>query len=143
MTVTRTWAPIESDARWEDEGYYDSVSARCDGLAKWWSQLCTEAEHQQFSRQWAAEEGGYDGDDYPRASWFDLGEEDPEYIAEVAAIEEAQAEQTRRRREAEEMQRAQFEFIEASLQDLGARMARPYEHWNEDEALMAYMERDR
>jgi len=32
------------------------------------------------------------------------------------------------------------EVIEELLSELGARMARPYEHWNEDEKYMEYME---
>jgi hypothetical protein len=33
-----------------------------------------------------------------------------------------------------------MEVIEELLADLGARMMRPYEHWNEDERYMEYME---
>jgi hypothetical protein len=33
-----------------------------------------------------------------------------------------------------------LEVIEGLLSSLGARMARPYEHWNEDEKYMEYME---
>jgi len=33
-----------------------------------------------------------------------------------------------------------LEVIEELLSDLGARMMRPYEHWNEDERYMEYME---
>lgn len=40
-------------------------------------------------------------------------------------------------------QDAEIEIIERMLHDLGARMMRPYEHWNEDERYMEYMERDR
>lgn len=32
------------------------------------------------------------------------------------------------------------EVVEELLSELGARMARPYEHWNEDERYMEYME---
>lgn len=33
-----------------------------------------------------------------------------------------------------------IEVIEGLLSDLGARMMRPYEHWNEEERYMEYME---
>ena len=33
-----------------------------------------------------------------------------------------------------------MEVIEELLSQLGARMMRPYEHWNEDEKYMEYME---
>jgi hypothetical protein len=38
---------------------------------------------------------------------------------------------------------AELRVLEAALAALGARMMRPYEHHNEDERLMEYMERDR
>lgn len=37
----------------------------------------------------------------------------------------------------------EIELIEDKLAAIGARMMRPYEHWNEDERLMEYLERDR
>jgi hypothetical protein len=44
----------------------------------------------------------------------------------------------RRLKESEKHMR--LEVIEGLLSDLGARMIRPYEHWNEDERYMEYME---
>lgn len=38
---------------------------------------------------------------------------------------------------------AEMNSLLDSLNELGARMMRPYEHWNEDEKLMEYLERDR
>ena len=38
---------------------------------------------------------------------------------------------------------AKREALEQVLHQLGARMMRPYEHWNEDERLMQYLEEDR
>ena len=140
MTVSRGWTPKEDDPRWDDEGYYDEVKARLDGLMKWWSQLATEAEQDQWARERAFEEGGYDGEDYPRASWFNLGEEDPEYIAECKVIDDAVKAQNDARRAKDEMARAQVEFIENQIYSLGARIMRPYEHWNEEERYVEYME---
>ena len=37
----------------------------------------------------------------------------------------------------------QLDAIEELMEVRGARFTRPYEHWNEDEQLMEYMERDR
>lgn len=39
--------------------------------------------------------------------------------------------------------RKQVEWIEEELESLGVRIMRPYEHWNEDERYMQYMESDR
>jgi len=36
----------------------------------------------------------------------------------------------------------QLDAIESLMSVRGARFARPYEHWNEDEQLMEYLERD-
>jgi hypothetical protein len=43
----------------------------------------------------------------------------------------------------QEQREAQRGVIERHLHELGARMMRPYEHWNEDERYMQYMECDR
>lgn len=141
--MARGWAPIESDPRWQSEGYYEEVKAKADGLALWWSQLHDQGERDQWRREADAEDGRYDGEDYPRASWYDQGEQDPDYIAEVEAIEAAAKAFEDARRARDEMARSQAEYIEAELAALGARMMRPYEHWNEDEAYVAYQERDR
>jgi hypothetical protein len=60
-------------------------------------------------------------------------QEDCEYLAGIARAE--------REREAE--WQLEFELIEDRLDRMGARMMRLYEHWNEDEQLMEYMERER
>lgn len=140
---TRSWTPIEGDPRWDREGYYDEAKAKLDGLMLWWSQLATEAERDGWARQRAIEEGGYDGEDYPHASWYDLGSDDPEYIAECKAIDDADAAHRAARNARDEMARSQIEFIEAQLHEAGARVMRPYEHWNEDERYMEYAERSR
>jgi len=44
------------------------------------------------------------------------------------------------RRKQERVNHDRIEVIEELLSDLGARMMRPYEHWNEDERYMEYME---
>lgn len=140
----RGWTPIESDPRWEDEGYFDQIKARADGLALWWSQLHHEAEQDVWARQRDYEDGGYDGPEYPRRSWFPPGPEgDAEYQAEEAQVDAEIAFFDDQRKAKDEMQRLQMEFCEAQLFELGARMMRPYEHWNEDERYMEYMERDR
>lgn len=41
------------------------------------------------------------------------------------------------------LERAKELALYEQLDQLGARMMRPYEHWNEDEKLMEYLERDR
>lgn len=46
-------------------------------------------------------------------------------------------------REEDRKQLLRKQAVEELLHSLGARMARPYEHWNEEEHIMEYLERDR
>lgn len=140
----RGWTPIEDDPRWEEDGYYDQVKARADALAEWWSNLHHESEQGVWARQRAYEDGDYDGPEMPRRSWFDVGPEgDAEYQKEVDQIDTEIALFDHQRKVKDELQRAQMEFCETQLYELGARMMHPYEHHNEDERYMEYMERDR
>jgi hypothetical protein len=140
----RGWTPIESDDRWGQDGYYDHVAPKCDALAKWWSGLHHEDEQEAFARQRAYEDGNYDNFyDEPNARYYDGGALDPEYIRDKTAFDIMIIEHERNTAAKVELRLAQMDFCEERLQQLGARMKRPYEHWNEDEALMAYMERER
>ncbi len=58
---------------------------------------------------------------------------------DIGPIREAE----RRLREAEEDRRLELEIVEEKLHRIGARMMRPYEHWNEDEAYVQHMEEGR
>jgi hypothetical protein len=56
------------------------------------------------------------------------------------AKEDLWAELERERAVEENKPYLRMEVIEQLLSELGARMMRPYEHWNEDERYMEYME---
>jgi hypothetical protein len=90
-------------------------------LAAQWSEMQHTEEQSRFSRQSDIE----DGRDYEF-------EDEAEQKAHEA-IQTIKAQQWT----------AQLNMIESQINELGARMMRPYEHWNEDERYMAYMERDR
>lgn len=113
MTVSRGWTAI-------DENKYpdDSVHPMLDEWAKQWSQKATEIENRVFIAQVRYE----DGDDY--------GFENEEDKARYQARERAQ----------DATEQAQLAAIEMLLEQHGARMMRPYEHWNEDERYIEYME---
>jgi len=118
--MSRGWTYIDDDKLPSEE---DQEKQRpfLDSLAQQWSAL-TEAEEQRgFIRQADFE----DGDGY-----------EPETDEEVEAIK---ANELIRRR----LHDAQVSAIEQLLFEKGARMMRPYEHWNEDEERMQYLERDR
>lgn len=119
--MSRDWVPIDEDRRWLDEEYYDKVKPRADILAKMWSRLTKEIEEEGWRRQSNFENGFQDYDMEP-------GEE--EFFAEQEKL-------------AREIKDAELDIIEAHLTALGCRMMRPYEHWNEMEKYMEYMERDR
>lgn len=144
MTISRDWTPIDADPRWSDEAYYDKVRPELDALARAWSTLQTKREQDGFARQRAFEDGEGDGFDYPLRREYDDGPEgDAEYSRDVAAYEASLAAVDYARRLADELEQAQIDLIETKIAELGARMMRPYEHWNEDEQLMAYLERER
>lgn len=56
---------------------------------------------------------------------------------------QAEQEWKKRQRAQEAIRQVRVEVIEGMLEKYGARMMRPYEHWNEDERLMQYLESDR
>lgn len=107
----------------EDEEHSEEDHARAQALANHWSQLHHEAEQRHFARLSDMEEGR----DY-----------EPEFDSEE---DEAEFRQQQKLLEAE--RQLEIELIEDKLAAIGARMMRPYEHWNEDERLMEWLERDR
>lgn len=113
------------DFRWNDEDKEHSPGeeAEARALANKWSELHFIQEQRHFARQSDIEEGRDCGPE------FDTPEEE--------------AEHEDRQRVHRALERLEVELVEEKLAALGARMMRPYEHWNEDERYMEYMERDR
>lgn len=120
--LMRGWTPFEDDPRWQEEGYYDKVAPRLDVLAAAWSRIQEESERRHFIREQDLE--GY--------FYEDVDDEDEEVTSFLGYVNLQ-----------DELERVQLQHIEEQLAKLGARMMRPYEHWNEDERLMEWMERDR
>lgn len=119
----------------EDIEHSEADYARASALAKKWSEL-TNAEEQRMFRRMAEYEDGSGRDeeaceDCAACEAGDYGQ--CEYILEMARkTAELQAERD-----------LEIELIEDKLDAIGARMMRPYEHWNEDERYMEYAERER
>jgi hypothetical protein len=88
-------------------------------LSRRWSEIHHKIEQDGFRRM-ADEEDGHYGPE------FDSDEEQAEYEA--------------RRRVQDQMEALELQTIEDKLNALNARMMRPLEHWNEDEAYMRMME---
>jgi hypothetical protein len=115
----RGWTPIDDDdKRWDDENYWEVVRVTLDGLATRWSKIKHAEERRYFLRS----------TDY----------DEPEFEDEI----EQRAFELARKTELE-LEEKEMKLIEGAMNELGARLMRPYEHWNEDEAYMEYMERDR
>ena len=98
--------------------FINEIAARISSIRR-----ANEAEG--FLRQSRMEDGDYE-EDYSE----DL---DDESLARVELNQRIQAAK----------EDAELRTLEEALARLGARMARPYEHWHEEEKLMEYMERER
>jgi hypothetical protein len=118
--MLRGWTWINENKVPGDEEI-EKVRAVCDAIALRWSNFADRIERAGFDRQ-AREENGDDGPDF----------EDEE---ERAVHEE-------NKRLDRLFEEDQLLTIEKELARFGARMMRPYEHWNEDEQLMEWLERD-
>lgn len=115
-------------------------------LAQEWNDYHTRIEQ----RGWISDEERYQEADYHACmagdaayeAASDAEEKNPDISKEeLAAIrqkaeDEYYAEVNKRAR----LDHERIAVIEELLGELGARMMRPYEHWNEDERYMEYME---
>lgn len=123
--MARGWQWIDEDAEMTD-AEIDRVTPLLDRLAVEWSNLHHAEEQRGFCRQADIEDGRDDRD-------FDSDEE-----MESAQLMDREMETLRMDRH-----ESQLGAIEAAMARHGARMMRAYEHWNEDERYMQYMECDR
>jgi len=129
----------------------DDDLARASALASKITALRSADEQRMFRRISDEEEGRfYDpGEDCEcnhclRAN-HKCDDDGPDGSCEICAIVDPGFCETRRdfeRREAlaTAERDLEIELCEEKLARIGARMMRPYEHWNEDERLMEYME---
>ena len=135
---------------------------RAESLARRWSALHDQAEQEYFQRIFDTDEGRCPEwepelceacggacflgisrgkfDDYP--DWA-VGIKCPNPHCEDGYDTFPLREAERLRHLRQNDRRLELEIIERILAEVGARMMRPYEHWNEDERLMEWMERDR
>jgi hypothetical protein len=119
--MSRAWTWIDEDLERTDEAI-DRITPLLDQLAYQWSNLHDAEEQRGFARQADYEDGRDDSD---------FEDEAEEFAArQMAQLRYQQHE-------------AQLSAIEEMMAAHGARMMRPYEHWNEDERYMQYMECDR
>ncbi len=119
----------------DDAEHDDDQIARATALAAKWSSLTHAAEQRQFRADADREEGR---DRYPNACEDCPACEDGNYskCIDVAAM-------LTKQRAIEAERDLELELVEDKLAAISARIMRPYEHWNEDEAYMQYAERER
>lgn len=135
--MKRTWT-------WIDERMAElstsAVEAQCNALMTQWNEL-------------EAERGCYSRSEYCDDSWEMLRETAAEIASEQGLVpgsrdydnfvdnyveEELNAFDERAQAPLERQR-----VIEVMLAAVGARLARPYEHWNEEERMVQYLEEDR
>jgi hypothetical protein len=119
---TRGWKWINEDSPEPDN--INVIQPLIVELVNQWSALYSAAEQRGWARQAAFENPG------------ECDEPDFDSDEEAEEFHKSQCEYLQR-------QDIKLELIETQLAHLGARMMRPYEHHNEDERLMEYMERER
>jgi hypothetical protein len=124
----RGWAVLD-----ESKELSQAQMDRCTVLMQEWSKIKHDAEQDDFTAAWRAERGEFPE---PCDNCDQCEANNPEACEFLAGIDEAN-----RLRQAGQILR--MELIEAELESLGARPMRPYEHHNEDERYMQYMEEGR
>jgi hypothetical protein len=113
-------------------------------LVSEWNQINNQIER----RSWRDRDERMDAEDFHAEQINELRESAYQHAISKGASKE-EAEMARQKAEDDYNQARdleerkpylRMEVIEQLLGDCGARMARPYEHWNEDEKYMEYME---
>lgn len=128
--ISRSFAWINEEIEHSDQDY-----TRAAALAKKWSELKTQDENHSFQRMADYEEGRYYGPESCEECDACLNDDFDNCECLIAARKHQDEKQAERDLE--------IELIEDKLEKIGARMMRPYEHWNEDEQYIQYMESDR
>jgi hypothetical protein len=118
--MSRGWTFLDNIDISEEE--IEKRTPLLDALAKQWSNLHDGEERRRFARE-ADLEDGYDDREYDEEN-----EEAERYLDVHLARLRA------------DQHYAEIRAIENLMAEQGARMMRPYEHWNEDEAYIQYME---
>lgn len=135
--MKRTWT-------WIDERMAElstsAVEAQCNALMQQWTEL-------------ESERGVYSRSEYYDDSWEVLRETAAEVAAERGFVEGSREYEDfidnyvdEELNAFDERANAPLErqrVIEVMLAAVGARLARPYEHWNEEERMVQYLEEDR
>jgi hypothetical protein len=133
-----------------EEGGY--LCPRCEARQSVITELCNKWNvlHSQIEQEnFRSDEDRYGYEDYISQLIWDRAEtlfekRHPDVDASTAEgralFEKCGDEVSAQIKREEQKKYREKEAIEQLLYQLGARMARPYEHWNEEEKLMEYLE---
>jgi|GEM_PF-6425307 len=126
-----TWVSDSAD-------HSDCDTARATALAAKWNkvQAAENSRLNRYQNHLADDDSAYDYEDCECDACLD---------AEESGCKDCECRKADTDRELAALAEYELdiELIEEKLTLIGARMMRPYEHWNEDEQFMAYQERDR
>ena len=118
------WTWLDEATRDLTEEELDKREPRVKIIADMLSDMRHQREQEGFARQAELEERGHFG---------------PEFENDAEGQEQAERYMIRQQIQVH-LERAQEHALEQMLYELGARMCRPYEHYNEEEALMRHLE---
>ena len=136
---------INRSYTWSDDSIEHSQED-CDMatvLAKRWSAIKTKQENRAFERQAMREDGedpDYAGEGEECEACEGAGTDCPNPHCENGYDMEIINKQKAYRRQEIVEEDLDLSMIEERLEKIGARIMRPYEHWNEEETFMAHAE---
>lgn len=160
---TRGWTWIDDNAERSEEEI-DALEPTLNALAAEWSDIHNEIEREGFLAQarYEDEGGGPEDPECPHCNRGFIGFDtrisrfycycchhwEPQRLTFLkcpscngeGVDRQAIAERDKAERQRHANREVRQDIIEGMLERHGARMCRPYEHWNEDERLMEYME---
>lgn len=136
----RGWTWVGGESRFSPE-VEEQIATMLNGLAERWSRLERSIERRSFTEREADEEVLDDRREFERdrayAAALKAGKSEEEAREEG---EDAASAVLSPLEEADDRDIREQQAIETTMRELGARMMRPYEHWNEEERYMEWSE---
>jgi len=150
--MSRNWTFFDNCNLYQTEEQIEEATPRLNALALEWSNIYLAREEENLRRQLAFEDGDdrYDGTEcsecdgdgyiYNTDNIEDKDDDTSTQKCEVCNGTGRDLRIIKERENERENRNLRLEIIEEMLARLGARMMRAYEHHNEDERYVEYME---
>lgn len=144
--MKRTWTWID-ETHEPTEDMREAVWAECAALMTRWNALEAQLEMRSMRSECDDYQHDYDAEDFETeaqeiASEQGLTGRDAAAFVEQYVDEKLNALGAEHAAEVQRLHQQQ-DLLLCLLNTLGARLARPYEHWNEEERMVQYLEEDR